>query len=474
MAQNLYSPFQCNVCLMLEVYQDSGSQNITSEAPSKKFSDLLTCAGCNLANYCNKSHQKIDWPLHADLCTAIQKIKKKLQISHPLLIRDQQPPKSYSDIELIIIKLKYLITCILKRPLEHHEEEITSHLQFCPICYSYKNLKFLCLECKSQTYCSAEHLEAHRVEHMKICDTLDLYYTPYKTLPLAEDFELSLKQNVENFQNCDLVQAFESAFECKLSAKPTRSREDYQLFAYASSFSCIFTICYGLCQLDMTAYKSSRFVIFIVGASMEAQLWFKAIHCQFFFHQYSQIQELDLYFIGPEVVEPPYNIIKFQYKGIQRTVNFHCHKEYFQNFRQHNSMKAQLIVAFNCGFSEYSRESDSESASNCESELEQQKQLEKDDTIKSDTWYFGLLEILNSFSSLVIFTSFTKLEAGFDFAALTNVCQIQPLKVSIERVIAISQNPFRDLRPHRHWYENDHERIFYRNGYIQAITTKIE
>lgn len=311
MSQDLFSPLNCNICLMLQTSNKSETeqQNDPSSITSKR--QLMTCNGCHMVKYCNKSHQMIDWNIHRDFCRAIQKIKQTLKISHPMLVSGESP-KCKEDIEKTILQLKYLLKNTLGRPLEFQEEELTSFPVYCPICFRIRKVNVLCMSCKNQAYCSAEHLEKHKMEHMKVCGLLQMYYTPYKTVPPENCLDLAIKTRVDSLQNLDLVQAFEQAFQCKLPDEPTISLLDYQKFAYAANFSCIFTICYALCHVDKRSYGAdTKFVIFIVGASVEAVLWFQEIHCKIFFQQHPEFKELDLVFIGPDVADAPHQVLIF-------------------------------------------------------------------------------------------------------------------------------------------------------------------
>lgn len=79
--------------------------------------------------------------------------------------------------------------------------------------------------------------------------------------------------------------------------------------------------------------------------------------------------------------------------------------------------------------------------------------------------------MLQTYDTPIIFTSFTKQEADFDFSALEKVAR-QRLKINIERIFKTRNNPYRDIRPLRQWYVRDQESIYYRNNIIQAIRTK--
>ncbi|XP_073821182.1 uncharacterized protein [Musca autumnalis] len=458
MAQELCSPLHCNVCLMLQAHQEVG---VLDDGESAKSCQLLNCSGCQMVRYCNRQHQKLDWAIHREFCQAIQAIKKTLNISHPLRVSGTNP-KNKEDMEKTIIQLKYLLRNALERTMQYHEEELTSFPIYCPICFSFKNLNVVCSDCQNQVYCSEEHLMQHREGHSKVCASLQLYYTPYKTI-MAKELQLQLKDKVGNMKNMDLVAMFEKAFDCKVPQDPTKSLQDYQLFSYAADFSCIATICYTLSHMNVAACHDTYMNIFIIGATFEAVLWFREIHCKFFFQQFEQITNLELHFIGPEMVEPHENSLEFEFLGKLRKVQFHCFKGLFQDYCRLWKINPILMVAFNCGFSEFSRRY------NCLPHF-QSNNSEPLNSQQQDTWSGAIGEML-PYDCPIMFTSFTKQESQFDFAAFETAAKSLQMKIEIERVFKVSKNPYRDLRPLRQWYFGDDESIYYRNGYLQVIKT---
>lgn len=308
MSNDLCSPFSCNICLMLSAHQQPGESPPTS---SPLFSKLLTCSGCQLVKYCNRQHQKLDWPLHREFCQAVQKIKQNLNVTHPFYL--QGVPQSRQEVEKVIIQLKYLLRNSLKRNLEYQEEELSSFPAYCGQCFKFKNLKSICEKCASQVYCTDEHRDQDKERHDKVCDLLKIYYCPYKVLPLTDDLCLKFNKKVKDLHLHNLPECVERIFSLKLPLNPCRTLMDYQLFAFAADFSCIMSILYVMEQLQMFEEDLNKFNIFILGASIEAVLWFRELHCKLFFLQNPEISELELNFIGPEVVETDYNQIKFQF-----------------------------------------------------------------------------------------------------------------------------------------------------------------
>ncbi|XP_023294636.1 uncharacterized protein LOC111677702 [Lucilia cuprina] len=471
MSHDLCSPFNCNICLMLKSHQTLEERELSISQEILKFSQLLSCSGCQLVRYCNRQHQKLDWPLHGEFCQAVQKIKQNLNVNHPFLINGQ--PNTLEDIEKCIVQLKYLLKNALGRSLEFQEEELSSFPVFCGQCFKFKQLKVVCERCNSQVYCTERHREEHKEMHAKVCNLLKIYYCPFKVQPVKADLYSIQNSKIIDLDNMDLVQCFEQVFALKLPSDPSQSLKDYQLFSWAADFSCIMSMCYAINHLQKLFTDLTKFTIFILGASIEPVLWFQEIHCKVFFLQNPQITELILEFIGPEVVEPSENSIKFNFLGLERLVTFKIFKGLFQDYCKYYHVKASLMIAFNCGFSEFSQ------CYNLTPTITSLNALETLDVPTNsinakDTWFPGLIEILHTFDTPIVFTSFTEQESQFDFAALQSAAQKQSLKVHIDRLFKVAKNPFHDLRPLRQWYTRDKEEFYYRNGYIQAIRTKLQ
>lgn len=304
--EDLFSPFHCNVCLVLQrssVHREENPKEVTGY----KFSRLLTCGGCQLVRYCSTEHQKIDWPLHSSFCRAVSKLKRNRgNIQHPLQINWNC--KSLSNdrkvLEEIIVIRKYELEKILQRPLKRYEGELISCPVICNICFKWQKLNIICPFCCCQAYCSKEHLLADAEEHKSSCLLLKLYYSPYKILKSIDYKFIPCLQNDKKHDmlNYDLKTLIESIFSVKISTKPFNDSEEYQLFNFAAEFSCITSILYCLqyCT-EVIETNTKRFQLFIIGATVEALFWFQEIHTKLFFIQQPQMELLELYFIGPEL-----------------------------------------------------------------------------------------------------------------------------------------------------------------------------
>ncbi|XP_036321753.1 uncharacterized protein LOC118735870 [Rhagoletis pomonella] len=464
LAYDMCSSRCCNICLLLEVEKQSKGASPSKEPMPQK---LHKCSGCQLVMYCSQEHQRMDWQLHRGFCRAISQIMSNYQIKHPYLISGQ-PHDSYT-MERAILQVKYLLRTLLGRKLEYHEEELTSFPAYCEICYHLERVQS-CTRCHGVSYCSPQHAAQDSERHKARCGLLQLYYCPYKVQPqmspdmLVED----LRTPVDDVLTMDLKQAFEHITSRKLPKVPTASMKNYQLFSCAGDFSCIGTICFTLRFTEMAEFKGNKFAIFILGATVEQDLWFRQIHTKWFFLQFKQITRLELYFIGPEVLGAARREITYNYMGADRTVLYTSYRMLFQEFTKETRLKPSLIAIFNCGFSEHAPSTVAE-----QKEQRERTGIPGDACATKDTWSHGILEMLQTYDLPILFTSLTRLEADFDYGAILRVAQADRLETRIKRLFDVKKNPYRDLRPLRNWQNQNDDDIFYRNGYVQAVISQI-
>lgn len=164
---------------------------------------------------------------------------------------------------------------------------------------------------------------------------------------------------------------------------------------------------------------------------------------------------------------------------MQRTVNYKSYCCLYQQFESQHKIQPSLIVAFNCGFSEYAHcnknsvEAIAETIEDCLSINAELKSTKSSSC--NNTWFEGLSKLLLNFNTPIIFTSFTKLEANFDYGYLLSVAQQQQtFQIALKRLLDITKNPYRDLRPLRNWQLSNEDEIYYRNGYIQAVCSYLK
>ncbi|XP_011182083.2 uncharacterized protein LOC105212032 [Zeugodacus cucurbitae] len=464
MSYDMCSTRCCNVCLLTEMdKQVRGALPSTKPFPTR----LKKCSGCHLVLYCSRLHQRLDWELHRDFCRAVKRMMNTYKIKHPFLISGQ--PYNIFTMERAILQVKYLLKTVLKRNLEFHEEEITSFPAHCEVCYSFERL-YSCTRCFGTSYCSSQHAAEDKERHKKRCSQLQLYYCPYKVQPRIPPEVLlgKLCKRVPDILKVDIIGAYECISGKRMPKVPTACMDNYQIFSSVGDFSCMGTILFSLEFIDVGAIKGTKFVIFILGATVEQDLWFRQVHTNWFFLQYPQFTRLELYFIGPDVLGAAKREVTYQYLGSDRTVFYESYRMLFQEFTRINRTKPKLIVVFNCGFSEHA-------PATIEEQREQSERLgiPGDSCASKDTWSGGISQIIQTYDLPIIFTSLTRVEADLDFGAIKRIASMDRLETHITRLFDVKVNPYRDIRPLRNWQRENDDDIFYRNGYIQGFTSHV-
>lgn len=165
--------------------------------------------------------------------------------------------------------------------------------------------------------------------------------------------------------------------------------------------------------------------------------------------------------------------MKICFKGSERCVKFNIFRGLFQDCKKSIKARPCLLMAFNCGFSEFSQ-CHNLTASKSRLDAAQSLNASEKHLNTNDTWFEGLVEIVQTLDTPIVFTSFTEQESAFDLAAVHKAVKKQRLKVHIDGILKTTKNPFHDLRPLRQWYSTDQEEFYFRNGYIQAIRTTLE
>ncbi|XP_055852931.1 uncharacterized protein LOC129916808 [Episyrphus balteatus] len=432
---NLFLPTCCNPCLICPTPATTETVN-----PVK----LLKCLGCKLVLYCSTAHQKLDWPIHKRFCQAVGTLLAEHKINHLFAIAG--PIRTKIDLSEVTVKIKYKLVTLLKRPLDYHEEELTSFPVMCCVCFStkYNNL-YQCKKCNAVSYCCPLHEEDYAPIHQTECLQLKLHYCKFK-IDSNLIFNLKLKRKCKLFKS-DLSKTMAHMFGIDLVSDPSESLVEYQKFSFASDFSCIATISYVAEYLKNYQKFGREFTLFIAGSKSD-DIWFTPLHTEFFFVCFPDISHLNVIFIGPEIPNKHNNETTtildngrtLLRKFFQGTIEMYLEMS-------KNDLKPDMIVCFNCGFSENPRTDG-----------------------PSESWYKGLQQLIDLPDVPILFTSYTSLEADSDLRALEKVVEDRKDNLyRLQEIIGKQQNPYRDMRPLRNWQSNDIESIFYRNGYIHVV-----
>ena len=109
----------------------------------------ILCPKCQMITYCCLSHRREHWPVHADICEAIQTLCQKKQCSHIMQNGVGLLPEEFRR-----YRFDNMMECqkAVERPLEKWEEEMFLHPKICELCYEYDTQKLVTCEPVSYTH----------------------------------------------------------------------------------------------------------------------------------------------------------------------------------------------------------------------------------------------------------------------------------------------------------------------------------
>jgi mitochondrial splicing suppressor protein 51 len=245
---------------------------------------------------------------------------------------------------------------------------------------------------------------------------------------------------------CDLLSLFVDHKVPILPNPKNYTNEDFQQFLIISKFSYVATIMYALEQAKpLDQYEKLQ--IHIVGAEKD-KINFNRSTCSLLFALLPNVTLIELVFCGPHITTADEKIFeKYEYSDA-REVDLHSNKTLYQYYTQSETAKKHpnLIVAYNCGFSEYA------------------------ENPELNSWPNGIGQMLQFKNIPIVFTSFTQNESTTDY----NVFMQQAMKMNVEVDFLVKNmiNPYRDVRPLRNWEITSGEEIYYVNNYIHIAKAR--
>lgn len=394
---------------------------------------LKNCKGCHLVSYCSVDHQKVDWTNHKDLCRCIQELLKKWNVPNIFGIES----KTVDEWRHVRLSLIYCVQEHLSRPLAIDEKQMFYFAKVCRVCFSTNvSTDYKCDQCCTVVYCSEEHRDNHIEKHLLECSELRNCYIIDKLCA-----ELNAKpKKIENY------------FQFSLSDKTLPDDimtfiKDYFQFdgidslLFSESLSGSLSLVYSILScLQLPLISKESLKIHVIGASIYERSFIKNI--EVLFHCISALNELSIFLIGPEYacsINTEVNLCdicsekKLSIKGSTLLYHKFVLSQEFE--------KPDIIVAFNCGYNEFSK-------------------------TNKDTWKASLSHVLELKDILFMFTSYTKDESIEDYRIVKELSHNNQDNIYFNKVCY--ENPFRSHRPHRDWEVNDKE-IFYLNNYISII-----
>ncbi|KAH8395651.1 hypothetical protein KR222_005314, partial [Zaprionus bogoriensis] len=416
----------------------------------------IVCRGCKLQRYCALQHLVED-RAHRDICRVLCDLQRSQNVEHPLLVNGVI--HSQAQLQQTIGQLMLTVRVKLRRRLKRRERELIGYAAHCAVCYRLDALT-PCQGCAAVAYCSPEHRRRDRTNHTPaVCQTLALYYSPYRWRDCQELAVKDLLQSVQ-LQHSHLVEAFHQATGIVVDSKPWRTWKDYQRFANCSSFSGIGSMCLALTRIHFVAAPHEILCVYVVGATEEQRSYFREIHLKFFFLQYQEVCQLDVYFIGHKLQSKPgEEVLTFELKVVSRTFAMT-----FQNFARMQKVDPVLIMIYNPDFA---------SMDNLIEQLVQQQYPHSVQTMdKVYDWRPCLLETLYTYGVPICFTSPTRMQSRSDLAY---VCALaRELEITVKPMCNCRENPYREILPLHNPCPDDKETVIYANNYLEVIFTSIK
>ncbi|KAH8376934.1 hypothetical protein KR093_002288, partial [Drosophila rubida] len=421
---------------------------------------ILQCKGCKLQRYCSLKHLVEDRE-HHEVCIALNKLQKSLNIEHPLLLNG--PINRRMELQNVIAQLMLATRLKLGRKLTQRERQLIGYPNYCMVCYS-RNTLSTCSRCEAVAYCSSEHQRQDLVYHTQdACDTLALFYSPYRFLESQlkiTNFKLST-----DLERSSLVEAFYRATRMEVKSQPWSCLEDYEKFAVCSSFSGIATIGLALTSISFEAAPHETLSIYVVGASEEQRRYFQEMHLKFFFLQYQLVWQLVLYFIGHNLQPQDDEETIFNMKGSKRKVLKRTFPITFAQFAKTHMVDPVLIIIFNPDF---------DALEGVIEEVVEQKYPHAINPTEENAydWRSCLLEILYTYSVPICFTSSTKMIFRSNMSCLNEVAATNEIKIN--NIYGCNENPYREILPNLNLSPDDSETIIYDNNYLKVVYTSIK
>ncbi|EDW57598.1 uncharacterized protein [Drosophila virilis] len=470
------SPLQCYICAINKASDLQNHQQLFLQQPQQHATDAdankqlaptacdtpnIICRGCKMQRYCSLQHLVED-QAHRDFCRVLIELQKSQNIAHPLLLAG--PLLGRAQLQQATAQLMLAVRVKLRRLLTRRECELIGYPGYCVVCYRLEPLT-ACVGCSGVAYCSAEHRRLDCCNHTPaVCRTLAFYYSPYRLLSSQLDI-VQLKQR-SDLKRSHLVETFYAATEIRIDSQPWRSLEQYERFAACSSFSGIASVCLALTNISFVAAPHEILSVYVVGAQELHRSYFQLMHLKFFFLQYPDVCQLEVYLIGhklqPQTGE---EVLTFMQGGCQRKVVLCTFPKTFERFVKTHRVDPVLIIIYNPDFAAM----DTLTEGIVERKYPHAVQPSEQDDY---SWHGCLLETLHTYGVPICFTSPTKLQARSDLNCVNALAKVH--KIAIERVYNCTENPYREILPQHNPCPDDDETVIYANNYLEVVFTSIQ
>ncbi|XP_075217080.1 putative protein MSS51 homolog, mitochondrial [Lycorma delicatula] len=420
--RDYYLNYLCQVC----------KQSVNSEEECKK---------CRMISYCSTEHRRGHWPVHADICEAIQ-VKCKLMGKTHIL----ENVNDYSDAEQFkSYCYNLMLECQkrVKRKLDEWEVELFLYPNVCEKCYKWNKEELTsCRGCHQKSFCKPEHQHPN---HKNYCNSLITYrkiiqhhynygsiltYFPETYMDkedpycLKGDINEILKKSKKELKELEYIQLTESATE------PLTAAYSVKLFN----------------QINNRCVKES-ITLHIIGAEAYFELNLLEKWEIFFLHYFPDIKTINLIFIGPEL-----NINKEESKTLKiielcdkcknqkRKI---CYQFFDKTLYHHYTqltdyLKPDLICAFNPGL------------------------YRETGFGEEDTWPATIKAMFKIENIPILVTAYTSIEILKDLKRIKDIQRCEIIKMPC-------QNPFSSLKPNLNFVSYEDIPVIFKNYYLTLL-----
>ncbi|RZF48359.1 hypothetical protein LSTR_LSTR007526 [Laodelphax striatellus] len=413
-SSNYYLHYVCQVCKSVIVTADK-------------------CTKCQMILYCSKEHRRQHWPVHADLCSAVQDARQSRNAKH---ILDVAIEKDYEFFKSFCYNLMIECEYRIQRKLENWEKELFLYPNVCETCFQCDSeLLTSCDKCHHRSYCKPEHQNA---DHNLYCGNLQTFYEMRNQKFLHGNVQVTLptEQPIGALENMDL--------SLHTSKKNLNKLEYLQLCDIATGpFTALYAYNHFK-ELDTNHRSKTSMVIHVVGA----EKFFEVNTLQkweiFFLHYLPDLKNLIITFVGPELDISEDEILSANNTelcdkcvDLKRTLKF----SFISNTLYHDYAAGKsfqmpsLVCVFNAGM------------------------YRSTGYNQQDTWKDTIVKLFSWKNIPILITEYTSEEAEKDMQRIKAIQKVKTL-------IPPTQNPFSGRCPNLNFVSYQKVPVIFKNYYM--------
>lgn len=399
--------------------------------------------------YCSPEHQKKHWRKHKFLCNHLA---AAAEAAAQESFFSSSSISSQTDWNLFRSNAVRTAAVILGRELDLQEQEVLLFPRSCrsPACHVTSGEMQDCLACHAVTYCSVQHREEGADQHKTVCRQLRLCRLLDQHEALVGVGLPAIPSHLDSSYLAsapDISHFLDQPWQGKISDSVTREEVQWAFLTNQLSGPLTLLDIGNRFLSDMGTRKI--LTVHVVGAGVVEMMG--VIKWEYLAHRLPNLHGLTFVFVGPELEaeseDEPVVPVCGDCVKLGRTVEYRVYCGTYTNYLHTDTFtKPDLVMAQNCGFSEFQASPD------CEGWTE---------------GWAGLDSLLQG-NCPVVFTSYTLGEARQDLARLLDTVQGE-----VEVLARCESNPMRSHRPIRDWERDQDRDMFYSNQFLSVVQRRI-